>query len=149
MFLICISIYILWKFFQYTLHWDKMQQMLKKLSSDEKNIQQMHSFFLSGPPTHHGIIFNLQFLYELKYMVHLSETAFGIFHFAFRLFFIKLYTFVQQKSCTLSFKNKNTTKATHSFARIFKLQQEVWKFDDTCVSWCKPKTDLETNFLNF
>ena len=45
MFLICISIYILWKFFQYTLHWDKIQQMLKKLSSDEKNIQQMRSFF--------------------------------------------------------------------------------------------------------
>ena len=31
---------------------------------------------------------------------------------------------------------------------IFKLQQEVLKFNDICVSWSSPKTDLETNFLN-
>ena len=30
---------------------------------------------------------------------------------------------------------------------IFKLQQEVLKFSDICVSWSSPKTDLETNFL--
>ena len=42
-------------------------------------------------------------------------------------------------------------KATHSFAPrplIFKLQQEVLKFNDICVSWSSPKTDLVTNFLN-
>ena len=31
---------------------------------------------------------------------------------------------------------------------IFKLQQEVLKFNDIFVSWSSPKTDLETNFLN-
>ena len=34
-----------------------------------------------------------------------------------------------------SFQNKNNKKATHSFAlrpQIFKLQQEVWKFNDIC-----------------
>ena len=49
-----------------------------------------------------------------------------------------------------SFQNKNNTKATHSFAPrplIFKLQQEVLKFNDICVNWSSPKTDLVTNFL--
>ena len=30
----------------------------------------------------------------------------------------------------------------------FKLQQKVLKFNDICVSWSSPKTDLVTNFLN-
>ena len=30
---------------------------------------------------------------------------------------------------------------------IFKLQQEVLKFDYICVSWSYPKTDLETSVL--
>ena len=30
---------------------------------------------------------------------------------------------------------------------IFKLQQEVIKFNEICVSWSTRKTDLETNFL--
>ena len=50
-----------------------------------------------------------------------------------------------------SFQNENNRKLTHSFASrplIFKLQQEVLKFNDICVSWSSPKTDLETNFLN-
>ena len=42
-------------------------------------------------------------------------------------------------------------KGTHSFATrrlILKLQQEVLKFNDTCVSLSSPKTDLVTCFLN-
>ena len=31
---------------------------------------------------------------------------------------------------------------------IFKLQQEFLKFNDICVSWSSPKTDLVTKFLN-
>ena len=49
------------------------------------------------------------------------------------------------------FQNENNRKATHSFAPrplIFKLQQEVLKFNDICVSWSSQKSDLETNFLN-
>ena len=49
-----------------------------------------------------------------------------------------------------SFQNYNNRKAT-SFAHkpvVFKLQQEVLKFNDMCESWSSPKTDLETNFLN-
>ena len=32
---------------------------------------------------------------------------------------------------------------------IFKLQQEVLKFNGICVNWSSRKTDLVTNFLNF
>ena len=49
------------------------------------------------------------------------------------------------------FQNENNRKATHSFAPrplIFKLQQEVLKFNDICVSWSSQKTDLDINFLN-
>ena len=50
-----------------------------------------------------------------------------------------------------SSQNWNDRKATHVFAPrllIFKLQQEVLKLNDICVSSSSPKTDLEKNFLN-
>ena len=50
-----------------------------------------------------------------------------------------------------SFQNQNNREATHSFAHrplVFKLQQEVSKFNVICVSWSSPKTDLETNCLH-
>ena len=40
---------------------------------------------------------------------------------------------------------------SHSFAPrtlVFKLQQELLKFNDICVNWSYPKTHLVTNFLN-
>ena len=44
-------------------------------------------------------IFNLQFLYELKRMIHLSET---LWDFPFSIFvFIKLHIFIEQKAWTL------------------------------------------------
>ena len=51
-----------------------------------------------------------------------------------------------------SFQSENNRKeATHSFATrplVFKLQQGVLKFNDICVSWCSPKTDLVIIFFN-
>ena len=41
-----------------------------------------------------------------------------------------------------SFQNQNNGKATTSFALrrlVFKLQQEVLKVTDICVSWSSPK----------
>ena len=49
------------------------------------------------------------------------------------------------------FQNENNRKATHSFAPrplIFRLQQEVLKFNDICVSLTSPKADLVLKFLN-
>ena len=46
---------------------------------------------------------------------------------------------------------ENNRKNTQNLAprpMIFKLQQEVLKFSDFCVSLSSPKIDLETNFLN-
>ena len=41
------------------------------------------------------------------------------------------------------------TLRPHNFRPlIFKLQQEALKFNDMCVSWSSPKTDVVTNFLN-
>ena len=48
-----------------------------------------------------------------------------------------------------TFQKYNNRKATDSFAprtMIFKSQQELLNFNDTCMS--SPKTELETNFLN-
>ena len=50
-----------------------------------------------------------------------------------------------------SFQNQINGKATHSFASrplIFKLQKEVLKLKNICVSWSSPKTDQVTMFLN-
>ena len=95
---------------------------------------------------------------ELKHKNRLCKTVCGIFHFRFRFPFIKVYIFGQQKcmgSLTSkhhnSFQNPNNRKATHGFvprSLIFKLQQEVWKLNDICVSCSSPKTDLFTYFLN-
>ena len=72
-------------------------------------------------------------------------------------FYLSLYfcSTKRMESLTLnrhnSFHYKNNRKATHAFASrplLFKLQQEVWKFSDICLSWSSPKNDLETNFLN-
>ena len=50
-----------------------------------------------------------------------------------------------------SFQNQNNKKVTDNFASrplIFKLQQEVLKFNDICMSWSSSKTDLVANVLN-
>ena len=118
----------------------------------------MSSFFLSQPPAHRSFTFNLQFSYELKNMVHLSKTVWGIFPFLIPSHFYEALYFCSTKSTnslTLKrhnfFENKSSRKATHSFdsrSLIFKLQQEVWKFNGICVCWSFPKSDLKANFLN-
>ena len=50
-----------------------------------------------------------------------------------------------------SSQNENNRKVTHNFAPrplIFKLKQEILRFNDICVSWSSPETDQETNLLN-
>ena len=47
---------------------------------------------------------------------------------------------------------RNNRKTMHSFALrslTSKLQQEVLKFDDNCVSWSSRKTDRETKFQTY
>ena len=89
-----VKVYIFWKLIQYTIHYDKIQ-ILKKFPSDKVNTTKNALFFISRVPTHHSFTFNSQFLYQLKHMVHISKIVSGIFHFQFRLVFIKLYIFVQ------------------------------------------------------
>ena len=114
----------------------------KRLKNLLKQTLQKIPYFFALAPTHHSFTVNSGFLYELKYKVLLPKSACEIFYFWFR----------RTDSVALkhnSFQNKNYRKATPSFAPrllIFKLQQEVWKFNDICVSWNSPKTDLETNF---
>ena len=72
------------------------------------------------------------------------------------LFLLKFIFFFQQKSIDpltlkrhISFQNKNNRKAKHRFAPaplIFKLQQEVWKLNDICVSCSYPKSIMEAKF---
>ena len=108
------------------IYWEKAQ-MLKKFLSYNIN-------------DHHSFTFSLWFLNGLKHKVCLSKTVCGVFNIWFRFVFIKVYIFF-----------KNNRKTTYCFALrplIFKLQQEVLKFNNLCVSWSSPKTDLEANFLS-
>ena len=112
--------------------------MLKRLPLDKINGSKNALSLLSRAPTYHSFTFNFRFLYDLKHKIHFSKTVQWIFHFRFRFIFITVYIFVQQN-------------ATQSFAPrplIFKLQQDVLKFNDICVSWSFPKSDLVTNVLN-
>ena len=119
----------------------------------------MHSFLLRAP-THQSFTLTSRFLYELKHRVYICETVCGIFHVWFRLVFIRVNIFVQQEAWTvwlynvmISFKIEITEKPYTvllpdlcflSFKNIILI-----KFNDICLSWNSPKTDLETNFLNF
>ena len=84
------------------------------------------------------------------------EMCVGFYIFDSRPFFKNLNFFCLTKSIDSLkrlnfFQNKNDKKSTNSFASrplIFKLQLEVWKFNNICVSWISAKTDLETNFSN-
>ena len=112
----------------------------------------------SSSLSHHSSIFNSQSLYELKHLVHLSKTECRIFHFWFRLIFLKTLNFCPTKTMDSftfkrhnSFQNKNCRKSTRRFATrpmIFRLQQYISKFSDICMSWSSPKTDLEMNLVN-
>ena len=64
------------------------------------------------------------------------------------IFLIKCMDSLNLK-CHNYFQNENNRKATYSLAPRFlisKVQQEVLKFNDICMSWSSPKTDLEKNF---
>ena len=88
---------------QYTINWDKAQ-MLRKILLDKISDTKDTLFLLSRAPTHHSFTFNLQFLYELKQQVCLSNTVCGTFHFWSRSAFIKVYIFVQNARTILLYK---------------------------------------------
>ena len=62
------------------MHRDKTQ-IFKKIPSDKMNGTKNAVCFLSRTSTHHSFIFNLGFLYELKYKARLYKTVCGIFDF--------------------------------------------------------------------
>ena len=100
------------------MHWDKTQIIIKKISL-KKNKRYKKSTLFSRAPTHQSFTFNLQLLYELKNMIHVSKTVYGLFNFQFRLIFIKVYIFVQQKAWILKRHNSfQLRKTTHSFWRL-------------------------------
>ena len=133
--------------------------MLTKIPTNNINDTKNALFFLSWAPTHHSFTFNLRFLYELKHKVRLSKTVCGIFHFRFRFVFIKVYIFVQQSAWTLWLWNVTIllklkwwksdiqfcltdADLSDSGPLIFKLQQEVLKFNDICVRGASQKLTL-------
>ena len=75
--------------------------MLKNFPSDKINVTKNALFVFSPAPTHHGCTLSSQFLYELKYIVHLSKIVCGIVYFRFCLVVINFYIFVQQEAWTI------------------------------------------------
>ena len=74
---------------------------IKKISYGQNKRYKNALFFLSQRPPHYSFTFDSRLLYELKHKVRLSRSVCGIFHFQFRLVFIKVYIFVQQKTWTI------------------------------------------------
>ena len=96
-----IKVFIFYKSIQYNIHSDKTQ-MLKKVPSEKISGTKNSLFFLLRALTHYSFTSNLLLLYKLKHKVRLSTNVCVIFHFWFRLIFIKVYIFVQQNAKTLS-----------------------------------------------
>ena len=156
MFLICKSIYLLWRFIQYLIHRDKTL-MLKRASSDKTNLTKNAIFSLLLAPTHHSFTFNSQFLYVLRHMAHLSKPACGILFFRFCLISVKLYIFVQQKPWTLwlqnviiSFKIKIIEKSHEVLLPDLWFLSCTKKFENSRISaWVAQKLTWSTSlFLN-
>ena len=132
--------------------------MLKKKILQTKIIVAKNAlFFLSRAPSHHSFTFDSQFLYRLKRKVHLSKSVCGIIHFRFHSLSIKVCIFSTKSICslTLSVIIRLKTKIIEQLYKFllldlwcFKLQEEVPKFNDICVTWSSSKTDMETNFVN-
>ena len=76
----------------------------KKISFGQNKRYKKFPFFLWRTPAQHSFTCNLRFLYELKHKVRLSKTVCGIFHFRFRLLFIKVYIFCSTKFMDSDFK---------------------------------------------
>ena len=139
-----VKLYIFWKCIQNTIHCDKTQ-MLKKFLRAKETVQKMSSFFFRELQliTILFLIFD-SYIYELKHKVHLSKTVWDFpFSIPVRFYWSLHFWSTKRMDClTLkchgSFQNQSKRKATHSFVPrplIFKLQREVLKFNDTCVSW--------------
>ena len=74
--------------------------MLQSKCLDKVNVTKNTFFFHSRALTRHRFSFDFESLYTLKQTFHLSKNVCGIFHFRFRLVFIKVYICVQQKAWT-------------------------------------------------
>ena len=78
--------------------------MLTKFFSDKKNVTKTALFFPSAP-IHHGFTFNLQFLYELKHMVHFSKTCVRFSNFDSVLFLLDFIFLFNKMHRLFDFKN--------------------------------------------
>ena len=125
-----VKVCIFWKCIQYTIHWDNTQ-ILKKFPSDKINtmVQKMPSFFF----------------YKFQLITVLLLICDSYMSWSTRLVSLKLcvrFSIFNSVLFLLKFiflfnKMHRLFEATHSFALrslIFKLQQEVLKFSDICVS---------------
>ena len=134
--------------------------MLKEIPSGKINVTKNALFFSFS------ISNSSQFYFQFTILTWVEAHDLSLYKWEVRMgysifdavsFYQSLY-FCSTKSmdsltlkCHNSFQSYNNRKATRTFASrylIFKLQQEVLKFNDICVSWSSPKTDLEKNFLN-
>ena len=83
-----------------------------------------------------------------------SINNFSIFHFSRRLRKTCLQDVLEGKKMLLWSHLQqvfNTSSPSRMFAGrplIFKFHQKVLKFNNICVSWGLPKSDLETDFLD-
>ena len=147
---------ILWKFFQYSIHWDKTD-MLKIFFGQNKRYKKCPLFsFASSNSWRFSFLFAIFIRAKAQCSFHLSKLCLGFSIFDSVLFLLLNVIFLFNKKYGLfdfktsnSLQNQNNRKVTHTFPSrplIFRLQQEVLKFSDICVSWSSPITDLETNF---
>ena len=147
---------ILWKFFQYSIHWDKTD-MLKIFFGQNKRYKKYPLFsFASSSSWRFSFLFAIFLQAKARCSLHLSKLCLGFSIFDSVLFLLLNVIFLFNKKYGLfdfktsnSLQNQNNRKVTHTFPSrplIFRLQQEVLKFSDICVSWSSPITDLETNF---
>ena len=131
----------------YTIHWDKTQ-ILKKFPLNKINGTKNGLIFISWAPTHHSFTFNLHFLQELKYKVHLFKTVRGTFYHWFRFVFIKVYIFVQQVHALFGVIIPFKIEIIEKPHTILIPDLSFLSCNKNFESSSSPKTELVTNFLN-
>ena len=108
-----------------------------------------NQYILHWAPAHHSLIFIWDsYMWRTRFVS--LKLCVGLSIFDSVSFLLKFSFLFNKKHGPLDFNRK----AKHTFALfklrplIFKLQQQVLKFNDICVNWTSPKTGVEANFLN-
>ena len=140
-----VKVYILWKFIHCTIHWNKPQML--KIPLNKINVTKNALLFLLRALNHHSftLIWDSYMSWSTRFVSLKVCVGFSIFYsVSFLLKFIFLFNKKLELfdfKVIIPYKIKIIENHAQFYSQFsnFKLQQELWEFNDICVSWSFPQ----------